>query len=364
MYLPMIIIQISTKCHCKFSSKVLTLQLPDRLYYEEYEEANAAKDVLKLQPINLPFFHVKWFTDHDNANMLTYLEAITPAFLFWLGVTLIGLLLSSLFNDRLQRIGFISAIHSRLDQAKPYLTHILRIGLALGLILQLVTSSYLAPEIKNDATWITIVIVIAIFGLALRKTLWISGIMLSILYIWLIQQYSLFHALDYAYYIGIIYYLFVAETKRKKTATPVLYFMTGLSLVWVALEKMLLPELAWHIAADYQIPTFGFSVENFILITAFIEIGLAWTFIVGILNRFISIIVTLVFITTTTVFGFKEIVGHTIIHTLLIMFIIEGEGTFTTPFHFHRSPILRNLFVLVNFCVLLFGMMAVYIWMS
>lgn len=313
---------------------------------------------------SIPFIHVKWFTDRDNVNMLTFVESITPAFLFWLAVTLAGLLLSSIFNDRLQRIGFIKAIHDRLDKAKPYLELILRIGLGIGLILQLVTSTYLAPEIKNETTWITVVIVIAIFGLALRRTQWVSGVMLSILYVWLIKEHTLFHALDYAYYIGIIYYLFVAHTNIRKTATPVLYFMTGLSLAWVALEKMLLPELAEHIVMEYHIPTFGFTVENFVLITAFIEIGLAWTFIVGILNRFISIIVTLVFITTTTVFGFQEIVGHTIIHTLLIMFVIEGEGTFTTPFHFHRSRMLRNLFVLVNFCVLLFGTMALYIWMS
>nr|WP_166238924.1 hypothetical protein [Paenibacillus turpanensis] len=291
-------------------------------------------------------------------------DVVTGSFLFWLGVTLAGLLLSAVFNEPLQRISFIAGIHRRLDSAQPYIAAILRIGLALSIVFQLITNSFLSPELVADQPWITVLLVLVLAGLVLQRTLPLSALFLSILYGTAIAKYGLFHALDYVFYVGIIYFLVVWNTKLRPTATPALYFFTGLSLAWVALEKMTMPELAYDIVVGHGIPTFGFSVEDFVLISAFIEMGLAWTFIVGILSRFISIVVTLVFIATTTVFGFKEIVGHTIVHTLLIMFLIEGEGTFKTPFQFHRSPGLRYLFVLVNFCLLLFGLMALYVAMA
>jgi hypothetical protein len=260
----------------------------------------------------------------------------------------------------LQRIPFIAVIHSKLDKAKLYVREILRIGLGVGILLQLVSSTYLAPEFHGTSWWIRLLLVVAFAGLVGRRTLPVSGIALAALFFLAAVDHGWFHVLDYAYYIGIIYYLLVANGKWKATATPVLYLLTGFSLSWVAFEKFALPELAVHIMEKYQVPTFGFTFEDFVLISAFIEIGLAWSFIVGILNRFVSILVTLVFMMTTTVFGFTEVIGHTVLHMLLIIFIIEGEGAFTTPFQFHRSPVLRVMFVLVNFCLLLFGFMAVY----
>jgi hypothetical protein len=206
--------------------------------------------------------------------------------------------------------------------------------------------------------------VIAILGLLMLRTLAVSALALLALYGYAFIEYGWFHALDYIFYLGIIYYLLVTNTRFKATATPVLYLLMGLSLAWLGLEKMTMPEMSYSVVREFGIATFGFSVEDFVLISAFIEVGLAWTFIVGILSRFISIIVTLVFITTTTVFGFTEIVGHTIVHTLLIIFLIQGQGTLKSPFQFHSSPILRYLFVVVNFCVLLFGLMAIYIMLG
>jgi hypothetical protein len=289
---------------------------------------------------------------------------ITPEFIFWLSVTLAGLLLSAIFNEPLQRLGFVRIIHRTLERGKPYVTMLLRIGLGAALVMQLLDGAYLAPEFAAKSTWVSILVGAALAALLWKRTLPAAGFFLGLLYIYSIREYGLHHALDYIFYLGIIYYLFVAETRAKETATPVLYLFTGLSLAWVGLEKMTIPALAHEIVTEFGIPTFGFSVADFVLISAFIEMGLAWTLIVGILNRFISLVVTLVFITTATVFGYTEIAGHTILHTLLIMFLIEGEGVFRTPFQFHHAPLLRYLFVLVNFCILLFGMMWVYIFLG
>jgi hypothetical protein len=318
-----------------------------------------------MNVLNQMYMHVKWFVGHERETPMAMTEVVGGPFLLWMAVTMVGLLLSAIYNERLQQIGMIQRIHTLLDRAKPHISTILRVGLGIALLLQLFAGSFLAPELDAQEWWLTALVVIALAGLFTQRTLAVSGAAIAILYAVAMLRYGLFHALDYGFYLGIIYYLLVFRSQLlRPTATPVLYLFTGLSLAWVAMEKFTMPELAVHIVEEFHIPTFGFSIEHFVLISAFIEVGLAWTFIVGILNRFVSIIVTLVFITTTTVFGFTEIVGHTILHTLLIMFLIEGEGTFTTPFHFHRKPLLRYLFVLVNFIVLLFGMMWLYIVMG
>ncbi len=307
------------------------------------------------------WLHVKWFIGEEEGHPLPMAEVLSGPFWLWFAVTMAGLLITAIFNEPLQRFGLIARLHHTLDRFKAYVPIILRVGLALSLVMQIATHSFLAPELAADAWWIIALQAIALAALIWGRTMPIAGAALAVLYGYAIYQYGWFHALDYMFYVGIIYYLVIHRTYASSSATPVLYFTLGFSLAWAGLEKMTMPELSYGIVQQYAVPTFGFSVEHFVLISAFIELGLAWSLIVGILNRFVSILVTLVFIATTTVFGFTEIVGHTIIHALLLMFIIEGEGALRTPFQFHRSPVLRYSFVLVNFCVLLFGLMALYI---
>ena len=61
-------------------------------------------------------------------------------------------------------------------------------------------------------------------------------------------------------------------------------------LAWLAMEKLTIPELACTVMGSYGLPTFGFTIEHFVMISAFVEIGLAWAFIVGIMNRFTALL--------------------------------------------------------------------------
>lgn len=308
--------------------------------------------------------HVKWFSHDERWYPQSMSKVITPTFLFWLAFTLAALLIAALFNERMEHIKLVQRFHFLLNKLKRFQLNILRIGVGLGLVLQLCTGTYLAPSFVSDQVWVYVTLIIAILGLLHRRMLFISGIALTLLYSTVFIHYGIFQALDYAFYFGIIYYLFAANSKWHATAPMILYWSTGLSLAWVAMEKLTLPQLAASLVHEYHLPTMGFSVDSFVLISAFIELGLAWAFIVGILNRFSAFLLSSIFLLTTTVFGFTEVVGHTIMHTILLMFIISGNDGFTTMFKFHRTMILRCLFVIVNFCILVFGLMALYIWIG
>lgn len=321
--------------------------------------------MLRALPANVPVpYHVKWFIrDHDWTPQAIS-HVLTPTFIFWLGFTLVVLLVVSLSAPYINRLPLILSVDRFMIRLKPYKLLILRIGLGIGLIMQLSTGTYLAPTLVPNDPGIYVILVIAILGLLHKRTLVVSGAALLTLYIIVSIQYSLFHALDYMFYLGIIYALFVANTRLHHTYPIVLYLFAGVSLAWLAMEKFTLAKLACSLMHEYGIPSLGFTVEDFVLISAFIEIGLAWAFVAGLMNRFSALMLTGLFLMTTTIFGMTEIIGHTVVHTLLIIFIIGGRDASTTLHRLVPNPYLRHASVLLSFCLLLFGLMSIYIWMG
>ncbi|MWV47207.1 hypothetical protein GRF59_26795 [Paenibacillus sp. HJL G12] len=314
-----------------------------------------------LPPWSNLFTHVKWFAHQHLWYPESMSKVITPVFLFWLAFTLVALLIAAICNEKLEKYRFINQFHFFLNKLKRFQLTIFRIGVGLGFLLQLCTGTYLSPSFVSNHIWVYLFLIAAMVGLLHRKLLLGSGLALTALYITAIVNYGIFQVLDYVFYVGIIYYLCFVNTRWSPSINMVLYFFTGLSLAWIAMEKLTIPELAYSLVHDYHLPTMGFSVDQFVLISAFIELGLAWAFIVGLLNRFSAFLLTSIFILTTAVFGFTEIVGHTIVHTILILFIINGNDGFKTFFKFHRTLTMRCLFVVINFCVMLFGLLTVYI---
>ncbi|WII36783.1 hypothetical protein [Paenibacillus thiaminolyticus] len=308
--------------------------------------------------------HVKWFAADQEWTPQSMDRVITPAFLFWLGFTFIVLLLVAMFNESLERLRVVRQLHSLLNRLKRFQLTIMRVGIGLGLLLQLVTRTYIAPTLAIDIWWIYGLLIVGLLGLLHRKLLAVSGAALAALYVKAIIDYGLFHSLDYMFYVGVIYYLLFIHTKWSRSCLPVLYFWAGLSLAWLAMEKMTLAKLAGSLIHEYSLPTLGFTVEDFVLISAFIELGLAWAFIIGVMNRFTALLLTGLFVATTTVFGLTEIIGHMVMHTLLLIFLIVGRDDSKTLYHVHRSPKLRSFFMVFHFTVLLFVLMPIYIWMG
>ncbi len=69
-------------------------------------------------------------------------------------------------------------------------------------------------------------------------------------------------------------------------------------------------------------------------------------------------VITLVFFITTCFFGKTEVVGHTILHGALLVFIVRGPGHYyQAPIRIHKSLTMRSLFAVANF-VLLFAVLA------
>src|SRR5690606_20428846 len=131
------------------------------------------------------------------------------------------LFLAAILSEPLERIRIVRGTHQFLNNLKRFQLLILRVGVGIGLILQLITGTYLAPSFPADHWSIYALLLIAMIGLLNRKLLIVSGTSLTILYMTAILSYGIFHLLDYMFYIGIIYYLFaVNSAKLQRTVAP------------------------------------------------------------------------------------------------------------------------------------------------
>ncbi|MCU0498004.1 MAG: hypothetical protein MUF87_11695 [Anaerolineae bacterium] len=309
--------------------------------------------------------HVKWFADFSFATPpLTFNEVITPAFiaLTLLSCAVIGSLV--LIDRRLEPVTWYGRINSFLEQYRPQSALILRLGLGMTLLLSWQADSLMVPDLQvvNPVIgWAQFALVLllltpqttpfAAFGTAL---LWGYGT----------TQYGFFYMLDYAHFLGVAYYLIVYRVPNARvsgSAIPALYATLGFSLCWLALEKLVYPGWGLLILEERPYLTLGLPGTLFLTIAAFVEFSLGYLLIINLLQRPLALVVTLVFFTTTLFFGKVEVIGHTLLHAILIVFLIEGPGQiYRAPITFHQRTPMRVAFAAVNFVLVLMLLLLPY----
>ena len=95
------------------------------------------------------------------------------------------------------------------------------------------------------------------------------------------------------------------------------------------------------------------NLRFFLLAAAFVECSLGYLLIINLLQRPLALTIALVFFGTTLVFGKTEVIGHTLIHAALIVFLLQGPGSvFKPPIALHERTTLRTAFASVNFALL------------
>ena len=196
----------------------------------------------------------------------------------------------------------------------------------------------------------------------------LAGLGMFGLYLIGVSQYGWFHMLDYVLYLGVAYYLTVgtASNERLRTsAIPALYLTVGLSLCWVALEKLVYPRWVLQLLEANPVLSLGLPPEFFLVAAAFVELSLGYLLIICLLARPLALTITVVFFLTTMVFGKVEVIGHTMLHAALIVFVTVGPGVgFRPPILVHSRLPVRLAFAGVNFVVLVALLMIPYLALS
>ena len=306
--------------------------------------------------------HVKWFSDYNFIHTpLEFAQLFSPTFWGLFALSLISLPLL-VYTDKLGEKSLVyQRINGFFDRYSDNSTLVMRIAMAAVLVMSWQGDSMIAPEIPATATWGWLQLLFALL-LLFKETSVITGAGMLIIYVMGIYNHGFFHMLDYVVYPAVGLFLIVTQSKNSKIKNldlPILYSGLGFSLCWVSFEKLIYP--FWGLEVLSQAPqlTMGLNHEFFLMACAFIEFTLGYLLIICLLHRPLAAIITLVFFTTTMFFGKTEVVGHTILHGALIVFILKGPGHhYLTPIRLHKSLWLRSAFAIVNF-VVLFVIMAI-----
>lgn len=285
------------------------------------------------------------------------MEAIDGTFI---GLTILSMVVLGILvylDKKMRETEYYSRINSWLEAKKSYSPLVMRIAAGAVLLLSWQADAMMVPELNITAEWIGWYQFILAILLIFRKTTPIAGIGLILLYVLGISEFGFFHMLDYPMYAGAGYYLAVCNAESAKirgTGLPALYLTVGFSLCWVALEKIIYPQWGLYVLQQNPQLALGFELDFFLMAAAFVEFALGYLLIICLLQRPFALVITFVFFTTTLVFGKLEVIGHTLIHGALIVFLFEGPGRiYNAPITFHKRLGLRIAFTSVNFVLLL-----------
>lgn len=305
--------------------------------------------------------HVKWFTDVVPEKE-TITNILSPLFLGLALFTAVLLAVLTQVLPSLSKWGPLAAVDRTLDQWRSHTFKILKYGLAVTLLIQVFSGTLFVPEFEITSTlevsllWISIVLLLIPHHIATKAGALVTLVML----VMLTFSEGWFHMLDYGFYLAIVGTLILQRTQWQAWGMPLLYLGTGLSLCWVAVEKWVFPSMALDIIENHGVPTFGFAPEVFIVMAAFIEFIVGYLLVVGILNRLLSAVLTAIFISTTMLFGMTELIGHFMIHIVLIIFIIEGVSFYKPPVEMHNRRLDQLIFVSLNFIFALSTILLIY----
>ncbi|HEX8210587.1 MAG TPA: hypothetical protein VF584_10460 [Longimicrobium sp.] len=302
--------------------------------------------------------HVKWFSRFSfgdrprNAG-----EVLTPTFFALALLSMATIAAMVLLDRRLADVPAYRRVNDWLSSRSDRAVLVMRIGAGAALLLSWQADAMLAPELRVAEGWLGWFQFALAFLLLFDRTVPVAGAGLIALYGIGVFRFGPFHMLDYVVYAGIGYYLAVSgagEQKIRGSGLPALYASVGFSLCWVALEKMVYPQWGLYVLEQNPRLSLGLPLSFFLLAAAFVEFSLGYLLIINLLQRPLALVITLVFFTTTLVFGKVEVIGHTPIHAALVVFLLEGPGrVYKPPIALHRGLALRTAFAAVNFALLL-----------
>ncbi|MEX1182040.1 MAG: hypothetical protein WEF86_02315 [Gemmatimonadota bacterium] len=314
-----------------------------------------------------PYAHVKWFSDFSYADApLALADVVAPALvaLALLSAAVITALVP--LDRRLARTAAYLQVNAWLQARRHESLTVLRVAAGASLLLAWQAGTLLVPEFAIPDGWLAWSQFAIVLLLLLRRTTPAAGAGIMLLFVIAAAHFGVFHMLDYVLYLGVGYALVVFSARSdalRGTAIPALYLSVGFSLCWVALEKVVYPQWGLHVLGENPQLALGLDLRFFLLAAALVEFALGYLLIIGLLERPLALTITLVFFTTTLVFGKLEVVGHTLIHGALIVFLLEGPGTvYPAPIRLHSRMRLRMAFAAVNFLLLFAVLLVPYTW--
>ena len=290
--------------------------------------------------------HVKWFT-HTNVHdaPCTPSVVLSPIFLTVLAAATLlvfaGFALDFWVARRFPRLlgsgtGF-AHVEERLVRAATGAYFICAAD--LGLVI-------LTPDLPAHATWIAIVQFAIAFFLVWRRTCWLAGLGIMLLYADAIARFGMFHLTDYMFIPALAVYcasLSAPWRRLRAIREPLLVGALAFSLAWTAIEKFLYPQWTDAVVASHPSIGLGVPLDWVVVIAGFVEFTLAFYLVTGRgLLRAGGLGYAAIFLSAMSPFGRLDVFGHLIILAILAVVVLRGATPMQNALHLRRQTVLAD----------------------
>ena len=309
--------------------------------------------------------HVKWFSNFDwSTPPRTFDEILTPTFWSLLALSVVTLAALVLVDRRVDAWPRLARITAWFDSHRGNSVLVIRVAAFITILIAFYEGTLITRETSVQNIWIERAQFLILALLLFPRMTRFAGAGLLGLWLYGAAHFGPFHLLDYVNVLGVGYFLFARPSRSEfvcASALPALYATVGFSLIWLGCEKLIYPQWGLYVLEQNPMLTLGLPAEFFLTSAAFVEVNLGFLLIICLFSRSLAVTITLVFFLTTCVFGKVEIIGHTLLHAALIVFLFEGPGKrFRPPAAFHRTVSLRVGFTTINFTIGIFVALFAY----
>jgi hypothetical protein len=291
--------------------------------------------------------HVKWFCAYnETGSPIVLFNVLCQDFeqlvLLSIGMLLVGLLIEG------SPIGL--AMMRSLDRT----TGLLRSNTEL--LIRIVTGSFflslalmpyfgmnrvlLTPELTTNMTfvpWLQLVIASSMFS---QRLLPLATIVMAFLFALAIQQYGIFHLMDYPIFLGLAAYLGCKGMKQlcqSVRSIDLLRWATSVTLMWAAVEKWAYPQWTDPLFISHPGLSLGLDIDFFMRAAGVVEFTLAFALLcTPLVRRVAAVILAAMFIAAIAEFGMIDAIGHSCIIVVMLAVLADNE----------RSQIRRRTFFL------------------
>ena len=281
--------------------------------------------------VNPAAAHVKWFCTYDVAAPPQPIRLVLNGDFRNLTLLTIAVLLVAGLLDRTP-LGL--AMLRSLDRVTWFLrdkTDVLIRAVLGGFFIALWTNGgiILTPELKTTVAWVPWLQLAIAACMIWRRTLVLAALGMAGLYIYAIDQYCLFHLMDYPIFLGLAAYLALSAARAAPFGLrplDVLRYATAITLMWASVEKWAYPQWTFPLLATHPEMTFGFTPEFYMRAAGLVEFALAFTLACGpLMRRTSAIILTAMFVSAVFEFGKIDALGHSPIIVVLLTILADNE---------------------------------------
>jgi hypothetical protein len=281
------------------------------------------------------YAHVKWFAEYDlNKPPLAVGEVVTGQFVYFFLSSVLLIYAFFWFDRYAFRKRILEDVLRRRTVSEPVAFMIMRCAaliffVAVGAYGMFGHAFFLTPETKTTYRWVPWLQLGTGLSALHRRTVPLIGLSIAGMYIAAVNQYGIFHLLDYLILLGVSYFFLAALMPGPgwlMSRYIVLYATTGLTLLWAAIEKWGYPIWTYPLLARDPSLLMGFEPHTYMVLAGFVEFNLTFMALssASLLSRGVTLGFLSIFVLAIAKFGMIDAVGHLLVIAILFVLIVRG----------------------------------------